>query len=373
MIGRSGEKSRGVAKRCLMLAVMLAVTVVGMGQQLKAGFDIEEYLECLRVSSHMDSLRVEAKYLSSEPRHSRQVYTAGEVGFDNSWELWQDTKSGAALIMMRATVSTMSSWGANFNAGMVSARGVIDIGRKVRYDYCEDSTAHVHGGWTAGMAYMQDDILQKVDSLVKAGVRDFIVSGHSQGGALSQLTTAMLRRCQATGRLPKDLRIKTYSSAAPKTGDYLFAMHYENMTGDWAFTVVNPDDWVPETPLSVQRTSDFRPTNPFAQIDDLLSSTSGGTRLKLKFVYKKISKPGNKEVENLTKYLGKTVGGMLADGKKGYVAPEYQNVANYSRVGRAIILMPGQDYYKVHPRASKDVFEHHQYVSYEMLAERYGK
>lgn len=356
-----------------LLAAAAATTASAWAQPLRPGFSKSEYMECLSMSSHMDSLSVDDKYLCPEPARFRKVYASPKVGFDNEWELWQ-SDGGVMAIMLRATVSTAKSWGANFNAGMVRAVGTCHVGRDVRYDLCADSMACVHAGWVAGLMTMADDIVSKLDSCHKAGRRDFLVAGHSQGGALALLTTAMLRRGQAKGAIPADIRFKTYASAAPKPGDYLFAVRYEAMTRPgWSFTVVNADDWVPETPLSLQRPTDFRPTNPFVRIGELTEGASGIQKVKIKYLYGKLSRPTGKSVENLTKYLGTTVGGMLQKGNPWFRQPEYVDCANYARVGQSFVLVPDEEYYSRHPRVADDAFEHHQYNAYYDLAEKIGE
>ena len=340
-------------------------------QGVRPGFDINEYTECLRVSSAMGGLRVEDTFLASKPRSFKRVYASPDVGFDNSWELWENGDHTIA-IMMRATVTTMTSWMSNFNAGLVRATGSLNVGREVSYSFSDDPLAMVHGGWTAGLLYMIDDINAKVDSCLKLGRRDFIVAGHSQGGGLSYLLTAYLRTKQNHGQLPADMKIKTYCSAAPKPGNYAFALDYEYMTrGGWSFTVINADDWVPETPLSVQRPSDFNPTNPFAQMGTLLSSAGASTRMKIKFLFNRLRKPTEKSVKNINKYLGEKIGEMLEGERPGFVAGGFQENANYARTGPFIIFKPDAEYHSNRPKEAKDIFAHHSYKAYEELAVKY--
>lgn len=354
-------------KTALAIAILALSHVATSAQSLKPGFDRDEYIECLCMTSHMDSLSVDTKYMSPEPTKFKKVYVAKKTGFDNSWELWDNGK-GVCAVLLRATVSTMRSWGANFNAGMVRAVGTCYVGQEKSYDLCADSTACVHSGWVAGLMTMADDIKSKMDSCYKSGCRDFIICGHSQGGALSYLATAMVRRMQANGQMPKDFRVKTYASAAPKPGDYVFAMNYEAMTRGWSITVVNADDWVPETPLSVQRPTDFRPTNPFAQMDDLTANMGTLQKARIGFLYNKINKPTSKSVKNLTKYLGNVMGEMLEDANDWFERPDYADCANYARCGQTYVLMPDAEYHAKHPLKATDAFEHHQYISYYELA-----
>lgn len=358
-----------IMNKLILSLAILASSFATLAQPLKPGFSKAEYLECLSMASHMDSLSVDSKYLSPAPKSFHKVYVSPNVGFDNAWELWQDDKTGVMAIMMRATVSTTISWGANFNAAMVRAVGVTHVGTDKSYDLCADSLACVHAGWVAGLMTMADDMFAHLDSCVKAGRRDFLISGHSQGGALAYLVTAMLRRAQAKGLIPQDVRFKTYTSAAPKPGDYLFALNYEAMTQQgWSFSVVNADDWVPETPLSLQRPVDFRPTNPFSHMDEMLAKLRPIQRLKIKVLYSKLSNPVQTEVENWTKYLGKTLGGMLEEQKAWFCQPDYVECVNFARTGNFVVLLPDAEYYSAHPAVADDAFEHHQYNAYYDLA-----
>jgi len=47
-------------------------------------------------------------------------------------------------------------------------------------------------GWLLSTAYLSKDILPKIDSMYKSGIKDFILMGHSQGGAINFLLTAHL-------------------------------------------------------------------------------------------------------------------------------------------------------------------------------------
>ena len=358
-------------KRIICALACAALPTLSFSQVLRPGFDIAEYTECLRISSAMDGLRVDEHFLASSPTAFQRVYASPEVGFDNAWELWERPDHTIA-IMLRATVTTMTSWMSNFNAGLVKATGTVNIGKEVRYSFSDDTLAMVHGGWTAGLMYMIDDINAKLDSCLKAGRRDFLVAGHSQGGGLSYLMTAYLRTKLEHGQLPSDVRIKTYCSAAPKPGNYAFALSYEYMTrGGWSFTVVNADDWVPETPLSVQRPSDFNPTNPFDRVDELLGSTNASTRIKVKFLFNKLRKPTEKSVKNIDKYLGAKIGEMLEESRSGFASGGYQDCANYARTGPFVIFWPDSDYHSRRPKKADDMFAHHSYSAYEELAKKY--
>ena len=91
-------------------------------------------------------------------------------------------------------------------------------------------------------------------------------------------------------------------------------------------------------------------------------------RLKIKVLYSKVSKPVQTEVENWTKYLGKTLGGMLEEQRPWFRQPDYVECVNFARTGNFVVLLPDAEYYVAHPAVADDAFEHHQYNAYSDLA-----
>jgi hypothetical protein len=146
----------------------------------------------------------------------------------------------------------------NLYAAMVPANGKLILDNADTFNYClaPGNKAAVHVGWLIGTAFLSKDIVPKIDSLYKSGIKDLLLMGHSQGGAINYLLTAYLYSLQKQNILPGDIRFKTYCSAAPKPGNLFFAYYFESITENgWAFNVVNSADWVPETPnLAVLRT-----------------------------------------------------------------------------------------------------------------------
>ena len=151
------------------------------------------------------------------------------MGLENRWDLWISSDSVAA-ISIRGSVAKALSWMANFYAGMVPAQGSLTLGDTIRYKLTDNQAAAVHAGWLTSTLFLAADILPKIDSCHNAGIKDFIVTGHSQGGAISFILTTLLYQKQEENKIPADIRFKTYCSAAPKPGNTQFAYEYENMT-----------------------------------------------------------------------------------------------------------------------------------------------
>ncbi len=179
-----------------------------------------------------------------------------------------------------------------------------------------------------------------MDSLHEKGVPDFVIVGHSQGGAIAFLLTSYLHYLKMEGRLPSDLRIKTYCSAGPKPGNLYFAYTYETLTqGGWAYNVVNSADWVPEVPFSIQTVNDFNPTNPFVNVDDVIKAQKFPKNIALRHLYNKLDKPTRRAQKNYQKYLGKMTSTLVQKSLPEYQSPEYYRSNHYVRTGNTIVLM----------------------------------
>lgn len=353
-----------------MLGTVLAAGLRAQAQTLQPGFDKAEYLELLKVSAAFGDSAYVAAF--PQPERFRAVYRSPVVGLDNRWDLWTDGR-GTAVVSLRGTTAQATSWLANFYAAMVPARGELQLseGEKFSYHLADHPRAAVHVGWLVGLAALSKDILPKLDSCYRAGTRNVLVLGHSQGGALAFLLTAHLHHRQAAGNLPADLRLKTYCSAGPKPGNLYFAYDYEARTqGGWAFNVVNSADWVPEVPFSIQTVNDFNATNPFAGAKDVIKKQKFLQRIVLRHVYNSLSKPALKAQRNYQKYLGNVAAKTVAKNLNGYVAPAYYESNHYVRTGATIVLLADSTYFARFPENREKIFQHHFHPPYLFLAQR---
>lgn len=351
------------------LTAGLLWSLASYGQQLRPGFDKAEYIELLKVSARFG----DSAYVSSfpAPQQFRPVYRSPVVGLDNRWDLW--TTQSVAVLSIRGTTANSVSWLGNFYAAMVPAKGELQLSdnEKFAYELAADPKAAVHVGWLVSMAFLSKDILPKVDSCYRAGIKDVIVMGHSQGGAIAFLLTAYLNNLQKQGRLPADIRFKTYCSAGPKPGNLYFAYAYEAATQNgWAYNVVNSADWVPEVPMSIQTVNDFNPTNPFRSAPGIIKKQKLPQRIALKYVYNSLSKPALKAQKNYQKYLGNVTSKTVAKNLNGYLSPDYYNSNNYVRTGNTIVLLADSTYYRQYPDSREKVFTHHFHPPYLYLASK---
>ncbi|MDG1261656.1 MAG: lipase family protein [Flavobacteriales bacterium] len=356
----------------LPLSVLLCAICFGQNSLLKPGYHTEEYLEMIRISTRqLDSL-----YNPDlpAPKYFERAYRSKPMGLDNRWELWVSGDSLAA-ISIRGTTKNQSSWVENFYSVMVPAKGSLHISNDFIFDYqlCENEKAAVHCGWLIGTASLVRDIMPKIDSCFQAGIKDFYITGHSQGGAISFLMASYLESQKNSGRLDSTITFKTYCSAAPKPGNLYFAYEYEaTFQKGWAYNIVNSADWVPEGPFTIQTIDDYNYSNPFKGARDQLKSSPFLERTALTFAFNRLDKPTKRANKNFQKYLGREMSDVVTNYLPEYQNPKFYNSSNYVRAGHTIVLFADKDYYVLFPDEDENIWKHHMFESYLFLAEKLG-
>ena len=213
---------------------------------IQPGFDRNEYADMLwlQFNGFNDSLANQQQFTLSKGRHQR-VMTSPEVGLYNKCAVYL-REDGVVVIQLRGTVNKPESWLENFYSAMVPATGELPLSTEYKFAYklAENKDATVHIGWLIGTGFLAKTFLPSLDSLVAKGHSNIIVSGHSQGGALSFLTTSYLHYYFLQQQ--KKVVLKTYASAAPKPGNLYYAYDFDFITrNQMGFRVVNSADWVP--------------------------------------------------------------------------------------------------------------------------------
>lgn len=364
-------------KKLILLLGLICLINYGISQPLQPGFDAKEYRELMLVSvmtaSESDTSAYAKKF--ERPNAFKMIYRSPVMGLDNLWDHWErDGKVDA--ISIRGTTPNAVSWLANFYAAMIPGKGSITLSdsNSFTYKFAEHPRAAVHVGWTVATGFLYQDILPRIMDRYRQGIHDFLIIGHSQGGAISYLLTAQLLYAQKNGDIPSDIRFKTYCSAAPKPGNLFFAYDYEsNIPEGWAYNVVNSADWVPETPFSVQTVSDFNQPNPFDGLESSLKNQKLITRLVMKYVYNQLNNPTIKSKRRFKKYLGKKAAGYVKKNLKGFKEPEYVHSTNYVRAGATVVLMPDEAYHTRYPSDTSNAFIHHMHDPYLLLLQKLGK
>lgn len=342
-----------------------------LAQRLKPGFQKSEFRELMLISTRTTADTAYADKFP-EPENFTMIYQSQPVGLDNLWDLWV-SEDKTAVVSIRGTTHNSESWLANLYAAMVPAKGSLQLNDTDTFSYnlASDPDAAVHVGWLLSTAYLSKEIVPKVQDLYKQGYKDILITGHSQGGAISFLLTSHLYQLQQENTISQDIRFKTYCSAAPKPGNLYYAYDYEAKTQDgWAFNVVSEADWVPEVPMSIQTLKDFNAVNPFVNAEMTIKKQGLLKRLALRRIYRKLSRPTEQAQKNYEKYLGKMTSKMVQDHVEGYVPPQYYHSNHYVRTGRTIVLLTNEAYYQQYPDDNSEVFIHHLHAPYLLLLEQ---
>lgn len=346
-------------------------------QVLKPGFDKAEYAETLKINqkTHIDLEKWGSDTAVPPPESYTFVYRSPRVGFDNIWDLWVNRTMPVALVSVRGTIPTEVSFLANIYAAMIPAKGELQIDTDFvfRYQLSDNPNAAVHAGWLMALAYLSRSIGHKIDSCYQAGIRDIILTGHSQGGAIVFLLTSYLEQLKKENRLPKDIRFKTYCSAGPKPGNLFYAYDYENLTRDgWAYNVVNAADWVPDVPITVQTVNDYTAVNPFRMAKTMIRKQKFPRNMVLKHAYNDLSRPGIRAQRKYQKYLGKMISQVVQKQFPNSKCPEFYNSSYYVRTGNTIVLYPDEGYFKLYSNDpdNPDIWQHHFPKQYLYIAER---
>ncbi|MBN8674195.1 MAG: lipase family protein [Chitinophagales bacterium] len=340
---------------------------------LQPGFDPKEYAQLLSLTFNSSGIpdSVERK-TSKDPYHLE--YRSAEVGLLNRWTFYL-RNDNTAVIDLRGTVNKTTSWLANFYAAMIPATGSLQLNDSTTFNYqfAANEKAAVHAGWTISIGHLAPEIIKRINEYYSTKkVKEFLVMGHSQGGALAFLLRSYLFYETLKGNLPKDITYKTYCSAAPKVGNMYYAYDFDFITrGGWAHTVVNAADWVPETPFSVQTVYDFNRTSPLTNAKAILKKQKFAIRIAGGIVYDKLERKPRKAQRKFEKYLGtvmykKAIRKVLPQLKE----PVYVHDNNFMRAGNPVILMPDAGYFQLFPDDKTKPFIHHMFAPYYALVKK---
>lgn len=362
-------------KNHLLICILLMVSLVNglpdvSGQAvLKPGFDAREYAILLNTTEDHKKLIRELPALADY----EHVYRSEPAELDNLFDIWIG-KNGTAILEIRGTTAKTRSWLENFYSGMVPAEGYLQVREDERFHYkvAEIEGASVHVGWLTGLATMIEDILEQISAWHDEGIREFIIMGHSQGGAIAFLLDSYLHY-DIDQRVADDIIFKTYNSAAPKPGNLYYAYDYEYINrGGWAMRVVNPLDWVPETPIAVQTLDDFNAVNPFADMGIFTANMAWLEKVVIRSIFRKTDRSLRKAQKKLLKYLGFRLFNFMDPYLPEMQEPEYLRSMNYCPAGNTIILPPNDAYFREYlPQAKENVFRHHYGAAYYFLLKQH--
>ena len=337
-------------------------------QHLKAGFDALEYIEMSVLNNEISGFPTSKIPVN---RHYELKYKSSPSKLDNVWAYFKHKEKTLGVFVIRGTSGNANSWLENFYAAMIPAKGTLSFKDRASFEYslADRSDATIHVGWTLGFSYMVDSLSILLESEIKSGITEFIVTGHSQGGAIAYYMSSWIKR-----KYPS-LTVKVYCSAAPKPGNTAFAYDFEFLFRDgWAYNVVNELDWVPEMPFSIQTMNDFNVLNPFKNLKKVIQKQKIPVKWFLKKYYNDLSKSSTKAQEKFQKRLGKTMGKFIQKYDESVTLPSFSSSHHYARAGHQIILKATESYRAKYPSQNEEkVFLHHAIPNYVELVEQWYK
>lgn len=348
-------------KKLIVIVSIGIASVVATAQpvQLQTGFDPDEYLCMLGIIARQNDTVWDQIKIPLCEGYSL-LYRSPEYPLKNQFDLWLGPNH-TAVLHIHATKDDNLSWAENYYAAMCPASGQWNYSSNQTFNYklSENPRAAVHAGWLAALAYMHSDIIHQVDALREQHCNNIIITGHSQGGAIAYLCTSWLRYLQIDGAIAPTVRFKTYCSAAPKPGNLYYAYDYEILTQQgWAYNVVNPLDWVPETPFSLQTTNDFNKLSPFYNARSIIKKQGFAARLVLKPMFNSMNRPLTRTTKRFHKYMGKKMYRQI-EKSTGLQQPDYDISMNYARAGNYIVLQPDSLYMSKYGADTRHMFVHH--------------
>jgi hypothetical protein len=358
--------------RKLLFFLLLSLSLSAFARHLKPGFDAMEFRKMFCVSGYQIDTSKWSKSWMPFPTGYFMQYRSPITGLDNRWDLWVG-KDSIDVISIRGTTGEFDSWLENFYAGMIPAAGTLELenGKKFDYKLAADSNAYVHIGWTIGMANIAPDIVEKINSEYKRGIKDFVIMGHSQGGVIGFLLTSYLYYEKGKS-IPADITFKTYGSGTPKAGNQFYAYDFDFITkGQWAFRVINTADWVPECPFTIQTLQDLSTGNPFQNIDGLLGKAPWPSKPVARHLIKKMNRAAKHARKKFAKYLGKRSGFFVRHQIDGFPKQTYAKCFSYATCGVPIIMQPDAAYFALYPNDGKSIFRHHGFGPYLYLFNQY--
>lgn len=236
-------------KHWLFFSSVFVMLTVDTCAQLSSGFNKTECMEMMALCCSFTFLDLYNDDSQIIPDGYEKIYNSKAIAMDNMYQLYK--KGDTAVICFRGSTTKRISWLANFHVDMLPAKGRItgDLG-EIDYCFSNAACATVHGGYAIAIAHMSSDLKEHILKLHYQGVKDVIITGHSQGGALANLMTALLDH-HINDSLINKVRYKTYSFAAPMVGNNIFVEDYNSrfcVTG-YSYNIENIADFVPQLPV----------------------------------------------------------------------------------------------------------------------------
>lgn len=239
--------------KCLLFGLLLLISSASFAQ-LREGFDPDEVKALIAMCNSYTFQDLYGSDAAITPKNYKKVFTSPVIGMDNKFQVY--TKDEVGVINFRGSTNQISSWIENMYSAMIPAKGVILLDKKEHpYCFAKNTEASVHAGYALATVLLSPIIIEQINKLNQQGIYNIIITGHSQGGALANITRAYLENLPE-GTLSSKNVYKTYAFANPMCGNKDFAdeYHVRYCENNMSYSIINPADLVPSMPMHYQET-----------------------------------------------------------------------------------------------------------------------
>lgn len=316
---------------------LLLISAFNAGAQHSQGFHANEARDLIQICNSFSYIDLEGSDEPIIPKEYIRTYTSTASGMDNLFQVYVNRSKTKAVINFRGSTDKKSSWLENVYSSLVPAKDTIFKGDvPFIYQCAENPDAAIHAGYILALSYCADDILKQIRELNKLGVYTIYITGHSQGGALAQMTRAYLNFLPQPVLNPKN-SFKVYAFANPMIGNRSFALEYQHRFADpgYSFLLHNPDDMVPKMPVSYND-STFWKSNMQTMLFD-----------RENFNFKESMKEGllgmmGSKVGKFNNTISNNIQGELVKILGNFRMPAYAKESNFMHTSNPILLPPTQ-------------------------------
>ncbi|PSR04990.1 MAG: hypothetical protein BRD50_02285 [Bacteroidetes bacterium SW_11_45_7] len=236
--------------RILLILPGLLISITSHSQ-ITTNFNPERAKDMAELCNSFTHLDLYGDDKSVIPKGYKKTFTSDDIGMDNKFQVYKK-KNDIGVIHIRGSTKNPKSWMANINSAMIPAKGTMTFdGKPFDYTFAKTPEAAVHSGYVISIAAMRGLILKHIRRLNEQGIYDIIITGHSQGGALTNMLMAYLSNLPDETLDPKNT-FKAYAFAATMIGNDIFAKEYRIRYCDkgLSYNIVNPEDPITRLPLS---------------------------------------------------------------------------------------------------------------------------
>ena len=303
--------------------------------QLREGFDPDEARDLISLCNSYTFLKLYGSDSLILPDNYKKVFTSDVAGLDNVFQVYEGNNIG--VINFRGSTTKASSWVANVYSAMIPSSGVIKIGSENRsYKFAIDTAASVHSGYALAVVILSPIIIEQINELNAKNIYNILITGHSQGGALSHLSRAYLENLPE-GTISTKNKFKNYTFANPMCGNKEFADEYNRdySANNMSYSIINPSDLVPTMPIHYQE--EVEPLSFFHITNLIFNNKEKNIQEYLKDYSIKLFEPF---LQNYIKSSNNLIERLVNSLYVPIIMPEYVVDINYYQTGSIRRLEP---------------------------------